>query len=83
MFKRCLADNSYNLNLEVTQKGIKMLTIGGLKEKISGGEPFICQGQFLGQLVPNLESVSIISFTSWITDEWMLEYDFEVGILRV
>jgi hypothetical protein len=52
VFKRCLADNSYNLNLEVTQNGIKMLTIGGLKEKISGGEPFILPRAISGATCP-------------------------------
>ena len=85
------AKNSFNLELETAIKGMKILEQAGMKKiNFAGGEPFILHdGHFLGMLARyckqdlGIESVSIISNGSRITEEWMKEYGADVDILGV
>ena len=73
------AKNSYILPIEEAKRGLLLLHEAGMKKiNFAGGEPFIPDsGHFLGHLVRyckeelHLESVSIISNGSKITEEWM------------
>ena len=62
--------------------GLRLLKDEGMKKiNFAGGEPFILErGHYLGELAQycktdlQLESVSIISNGSRITEQWMREY---------
>lgn len=85
------AKNGFNLDLEQAKKGLRLLKESGLKKiNFAGGEPFIVdKGRFLGELVRyckrelGLESVSIISNGSRITQEWMQEYGEDLDIMGI
>ena len=83
--------NSHVLPIFDAKRGLKMLKDVGMKKiNFSGGEPFLYKrGQFLGELVKyckqelNIDSVSIISNGSLITEKWMQEYAKFLDILGI
>ncbi len=82
---------SYVLPIDDAKRGLKMLKDAGMhKINFSGGEPFLHKrGKFLGDLVKyckeeiNVQSVSVISNGSLITEKWMQDYGKYVDILGV
>jgi radical S-adenosyl methionine domain-containing protein 2 len=70
------------LPLDQAKKGLALLKESGMKKiNFAGGEPFIVdKGNYLGELVEfckkelNIESTSIITNGSRVTEEWMARY---------
>jgi len=83
------AKTSFVLPLEEAKRGLRMLTDKGMKKiNFSGGEPFL-KKQFLGECVMfckkelKLESVSIVSNGSLITEDWFAKYGEYLDILAI
>ncbi|KAL4438902.1 hypothetical protein ABPG74_016622 [Tetrahymena malaccensis] len=83
------AKTSFVLDEENAKKGLKMLKESGMKKiNFSGGEPFT-KPTFLGNLVQyckeklNLESVTIVSNGSLITEEWFKNYGKWLDIIAI
>ena len=68
-----------------------MLAEAGMKKvNFSGGEPFLIQGgKYLGEMVRyckeelDVESVTVVSNGSKVTESWMAEYGYYLDILAV
>jgi len=81
--------NNFHLNIEDAKKGLKKLKDAGM-EKItfSGGEPFLYKNH-LHELIKYckeelfLESISIVSNGSLITEEWIIENSHFVDMLTI
>ncbi|KAK7605000.1 hypothetical protein V9T40_006186 [Parthenolecanium corni] len=82
---------SFVLPIEEAKRGLKLLQEAGMRKlNFSGGEPFIHQrGNYLGELMKyakaqlRLESVTVISNGSLITEAWMKKYARYVDMLAV
>lgn len=85
------AKNSFHLPIETAKQGLRLLQEAGTKKiNFAGGEPFLLDdGAFLGELAKycntelDLESVSIISNGSRITEPWMRKYGKYVDIMAI
>ncbi|XP_005998977.1 S-adenosylmethionine-dependent nucleotide dehydratase RSAD2 [Latimeria chalumnae] len=85
------AKTSFVLPLEEAKRGLRLLKEAGMKKiNFSGGEPFIHEkGDFLGRLVEyckqdlKVESVSIVSNGSMITEKWFKCYGKWLDILAI
>ena len=68
-----------------------MLAQAGMKKiNFSGGEPFLIQGgHYLGEMVRyckedlDIESVTVVSNGSKVTESWMAEYGYYLDIMAV
>lgn len=81
--------NDFNLTLTDAKKGLKLLHEAGMRKiNFAGGEPFLFPKQ-LGEMVEfckrdlRVESVSIVSNGSKLTDKWFSQYGQYVDILAV
>jgi len=81
--------SSYKLPLPEAQKGLRLLAEAGMKKiNFAGGEPFLYP-KYLGALCRyckddlKLESVSIISNGTKVTEKWVEEYGPFVDILAI
>ncbi|CAG9862017.1 unnamed protein product [Phyllotreta striolata] len=85
------AKTSYLLSLEDAKVGLQLLKDAGMEKiNFSGGEPFLPKrGAHLGELAKfcksdlKLESVTIVSNGSLITEKWFRNYGDYVDILAV
>ncbi|KUJ11894.1 radical SAM enzyme [Mollisia scopiformis] len=81
--------SSYKLPLPDAERGLKLLAEAGMKKmNFSGGEPFLYP-KYLGALCRyckedlQLESVSIISNGTKVTEKWLKEFGSFVDILGI
>ena len=85
------AKTSFLLPLAESKRGLEMLARAGMKKvNFSGGEPFLIQGgKYLGEMVRyckeelDLESVTVVSNGSKVTESWMAEYGYYLDIMAV
>ena len=83
--------SGFILPLDEQKRGLRMLADAGMKKvNFSGGEPFLMErGERVGQLVKyckddlHLESVSIVTNGSLVTEDWFDRYGKFVDILAV
>lgn len=83
------AKTSYVESLPNAKKAMALLKAAGMKKiNFAGGEPFM-NAEFLGQLVKycketlHLESVSIVTNGSKVTEKWLTKYSEYVDIMAV
>lgn len=83
------ATDSHIEPIENAQKAMSLLKDAGMKKiNFAGGEPFL-KARFLGQLAKycketlHLESVSIVTNGSKVTDKWLSEYGRYIDIMAV
>ncbi|KAK1750085.1 radical S-adenosyl methionine domain-containing protein 2 [Echria macrotheca] len=83
------AKTSYVLSQADAHRGLRLLREAGMKKlNIAGGEPFLYP-KFLGAMVRfckealHLESVSIVTNGSKVTEAWLAEYGRYVDVLAV
>lgn len=83
------AKTSYVLSQDEAHRGLRLLREAGMKKlNIAGGEPFLYP-KFLGAMVKfckqdlRLESLSIVSNGSKITEKWLAQFGQYVDILAV
>ncbi|XP_052248563.1 radical S-adenosyl methionine domain-containing protein 2-like [Dreissena polymorpha] len=85
------AKTSFVLPLDDAKRGLELLKNAGMKKiNFSGGEPFIVKkGAFVGELVKfckqtlGVESVSIVSNGSLVSERWFEQYGEFLDILAV
>jgi len=85
------AKSKTHLELEDAKKGLSLLKDAGMKKvNFSGGEPFLIEkGKYLGEMVRyckldlKLESVTIVSNGSLITESWFQTYGQCLDILAI
>ena len=73
------------------KRGLDMLAQAGMKKiNFSGGEPFLIQGgHYLGEMVRyckedlDIESVTVVSNGSKVTESWMAEYGYYLDIMAI
>ena len=83
------ATTSHVESLDNAKRGMALLKQAGMRKiNFAGGEPFM-NPEFLGKLaryckeVLNLESVSIVTNGSKVTDKWLSEYGKHIDIMAV
>lgn len=83
------AKTSYTLSLRKAQSGLRLLAAAGMKKiNFAGGEPFLYE-EYLGKLCRyckedlGLESVSIVSNGTKVTENWLKVYGSAVDILAI
>ena len=83
------ATDSHIEPIENAQKAMSLLKDAGMRKiNFAGGEPFL-KAKFLGQLAKHcketlhLESVSIVTNGSKVTDRWLSEYGKYIDIMAV
>lgn len=81
---------SYMLSLSKMQQGLNLLREAGMRKiTFTGGEPFLFADSYLGPLVKfckyelALESVSIVSNGSRVTEDWLNQHKGAIDILAV
>jgi len=85
----CFAKTSFKLDIEEAKRGLTLLHAAGMKKiNFAGGEPFLYE-KFLGELCQfckttlKLESLSIVSNGTKVTERWFLKYGQYVDIFAV
>lgn len=83
------ATTSYKESAERAKEGLRLLQISGMRKlNFAGGEPFLYQ-KFLGEMVKfckeelKLESVSIVTNGSLVTERFLAKFGQHIDILAV
>ncbi|KAK6346550.1 hypothetical protein TWF696_006674 [Orbilia brochopaga] len=83
------AKTSHILSLDNAKRGLKLLKDAGMRKlNFAGGEPFL-EKEFLGKLIQyckqelNLESVSVVTNGSLVTEQFMRTYGKYLDIMAV
>jgi pyruvate-formate lyase-activating enzyme len=81
--------NLYILPLSEAQRGLRLMAQAGMKKlNISGGEPFL-KPEFLGEIFKfckeelHLESCSVVSNASKVTEKWLDSYGRYLDIMAI